>query len=121
MGKSGGRNIVVCCDGTSNQFGENNTNVVNLYELIRIDDEQINFYDPGVGTSSRSLFIPFQWINNLVCQGLGLDLPRNVEEAYTFLMNNYEEGDKIFLFGFSRGAHTVRRLAAVLGKLGLLY
>ena len=115
------KNIIICCDGTSNQYGKNNTNVVKLYEMIEIGPHQFNFYDPGVGTSSRSLFIPFRWISNKLSQGLGLDLHKNVEDAYLYLMNNFEKEDRIYLFGFSRGAHTVRRLAAVLGKCGLLY
>lgn len=115
------KNIVICCDGTANQYGHNNTNVVKLYERVEINDNQLNFYDPGVGTSSRSWLMLFRFISNKLSQGLGLDLHRNVEDAYLYLMNHYEEGDQIFLFGFSRGAHTVRRLAAVLGKCGLLY
>lgn len=116
-----GRNLVICCDGTANQYGEHNTNVVKLYEMIVLDENQLNFYDPGVGTSSRAVLVPFRWLGNKISQGLGLDLHRNVEDAYAYLMHCYEEGDKIFLFGFSRGAHTVRRLADVLGKYGLLY
>lgn len=115
------KNIVICCDGTASQYGKNNTNVVKLYEMIQIDNAQLNFYDPGVGTSSRAIFVPFRWMSNKISQGLGLDLHKNVEDAYLFLMNCYEEGDQIFLFGFSRGAHTVRRFADVLGKCGLLY
>ncbi len=115
------KNIVICCDGTANQYGKNNTNVVKIYELIEIGEHQPNFYDPGVGTSSRALLPFFRKLSNSASQALGLDLSRNVEDAYLYLMNIYEEGDKIFLFGFSRGAHTVRRLADVIGKLGLLY
>lgn len=115
------KNIVICCDGTANQFGKNNTNVVKIYEMIVEDVNQPNFYDPGVGTTSRSALLPLRWLSNKISQGLGLDLGRNVEDAYSFLMNTYEDGDQIFLFGFSRGAHTVRRLADVLWKLGLLY
>ena len=46
------KNIIICCDGTGNEYGPNNTNVVHLYELLVRDDEQIAFYDPGVGTFS---------------------------------------------------------------------
>ncbi len=115
------KNIVICCDGTANQFGKNNTNVVKIYEHIEIDENQPNFYDPGVGTSSRASFAFIRNLSNKASQVLGIDLARNVEDAYLYLMNNYEAGDRIFLFGFSRGAHTVRRLADVIGKLGLLY
>ena len=43
------KNIVVCCDGTGNEYGSNNTNVVKLYEAIVRDRDQAAFYDPGVG------------------------------------------------------------------------
>lgn len=115
------KNIIICCDGTNNQFGKNNTNVAKLYDMIIADSEQLNYYDPGVGTSARNSFAALRYASNLAKQAFGLDLSKNVEEAYRFLMKNYEEGDKIFLFGFSRGAHTVRRLADVLGDYGLLH
>ena len=115
------KNIVICCDGTSNQFGKNNTNVVKIYDIIVEDKNQLNFYDPGVGTTSNSILIPIRKIQNIISQALGSDLQQNVEDAYRYLMNTYEDGDKIFLFGFSRGAHTVRRLADILWKYGLLY
>ncbi len=48
-----GKNIVICCDGTGNEYGDNNTNVVKLFKLIEKDQEkQIAYYDPGVGTFS---------------------------------------------------------------------
>ena len=43
------KNIVVCCDGTGNEYGANNTNVVKLYEAIVRDPDQVAFYDPGAG------------------------------------------------------------------------
>lgn len=51
---------------------------------------------------------------------LGIGLKTNVQEAYTFLANNYHEGDEIFLFGFSRGAYTVRSLAGLIAHIGIL-
>lgn len=83
-------------------------------------EQQKIFYDPGVGTSSTALLAPFQFIQKMISQALGLDLHQNVEDAYRYLMNVYQDGDRIFLFGFSRGAHTVRRLASLLEKCGLL-
>ncbi|MBY0553170.1 DUF2235 domain-containing protein [bacterium] len=115
------KNIVVCCDGTGNQYGENNTNVVKLFERLVSNESQKIFYDPGVGTSSNALLIPFQLLSNVFTQALGLDLQRNVEDAYYYLMNVYQPGDRIFLFGFSRGAHTVRRLASLIEMCGLLH
>lgn len=117
------RNLIVCCDGTSNEFGPQNTNVVRLVQVLDRDPTaQLVYYDPGVGTLPE----PGIWsragkaISELWGLAFGAGLTRNVEEAYTFLMNNWRPGDAVFLFGFSRGAYTVRVLAGLLHLLGLL-
>jgi uncharacterized protein (DUF2235 family) len=120
------KNIVICCDGTGNEISENISNVLKLYRVLRktgkAEPNQVVFYDPGVGTLAR----PNPWtklkqdaraVLGLVT-GYGLD--DNVLSAYQFLINHYEDGDEIFLFGFSRGAHTVRVLAGLIHKAGLL-
>lgn len=114
------RNIIVCCDGTGNTFGSNNTNVVLTYLSVVQDAGQIACYDPGVGT-----FDPNNPLTNETFTGLGklrhwfhetwggateAGTQTNVQEAYRFLMSNYREGDRVFLFGFSRGTHAVRLL-----------
>ena len=118
-----GRNLVVCCDGTSNEFGDVNTNVVRLFQaLIQDPLTQLAYYDPGVGT------LPEPGLRTRIGQKLSLwgglafgwGLTRNVEEAYTFLMNSWLPGDRVFLVGFSRGAYTVRVLASALHQIGLL-
>jgi len=117
------RNIVICCDGTNNQFGPENTNVVRLVQVVEHDAQaQLVYYDPGVGTLPE----PGLW-NRLAARisilwglAFGAGLERNVEEAYSFLMDFYEPGDRVFLFGFSRGAYTARVLAGLLHQLGLL-
>ncbi len=116
------KNIVVCCDGTGNTYGKNNTNVVKIFEAVVKDNDQIAFYDPGVGTFSekRFIFAPLRWFGRLLGDAFGIGLQKNVEDAYAYLMDVYEDGDQLFLFGFSRGAHTVRRLASMLDKCGLL-
>jgi uncharacterized protein (DUF2235 family) len=117
------RNLVICCDGTNNQFGPENTNVVRLVEvLVQDSEQQLVFYDAGVGTMPEpGLFTKIgKTVSMWFGLGLGTGLMRNVEEAYTFLMQNWEPGDRVFLFGFSRGAYTVRVLAALLHQLGLL-
>ena len=114
------RNIVVCCDGTGNEYGRHNTNVVKLYEALVRDVNQIAFYDPGVGTFSF-LGIPLgRRIGLLLGQAFGAGLQKNVEDAYRYLMDQYQPGDRLFLFGFSRGAFTVRALAGMLNLCGLL-
>jgi uncharacterized protein (DUF2235 family) len=120
------RNIVILCDGTGNEISENISNVLKLYRCLRktpkTSPRQIVFYDPGVGTLSQ----PGTW-NKLrqdfiailgLATGYGLD--DNVLSAYGFLANNWREGDHVYLFGFSRGAYTVRVLAGLIHKVGLI-
>lgn len=118
----GTRNLVVCCDGTGNQPGaRKDTNVVRLVDMLAKDDGQIVYYDGGVGT----LGAQGAWTRagQLFTKGLGLafgyGLRQNIAEAYQFLMSTYRPGDRIFLFGFSRGAYTVRALAGLLWMCGL--
>lgn len=121
---SNGKNIVICCDGTSNQISEKNTNVVYLFEAVEKHEKgQVAFYDPGVGTFSSTFMGTkiFKPIGKLMGAAFGYGVTKNIEDAYRFLMDTYEEGDRIFLFGFSRGAFTVRSLSGILHKSGLLY
>jgi len=117
------KNIVICCDGTGNEFGDNNSNVVKLYSALIIDGrQQVGYYHPGVGTMGAPTAhnkITKAWS---VVMGLafGAGLLANVGDAYRFLMNIFEDGDQVFLFGFSRGAYTARALAGVLHMFGLL-
>ena len=79
------------------------------------DTEQVAYYDPGVGTRGSVRWM--DWWD----QATGWSVDENVKQAYEFLMNFYEDGDRIYLFGFSRGAFTVRVLAGLITKTGLLY
>ena len=117
------KNIVICCDGTRGKYDrpEKNTNVVRLFEQLKPDSvDQVCYYDPGIGTQRRLRSNWFLWVKNLVASASGYGLRLNVVEAYKYLMNNYEEGDRVFLFGYSRGAHTVRALAGLLCRCGLI-
>ena len=114
------KNIVVCCDGTANEFGDINTNVVHTYELAIKNKGQIAFYDPGVGTGGWEYDENTLGLKSLADQATGHGLQKNVEDAYRYLMTCYESGDHIYLFGFSRGAFTARSLAGMLYKVGLL-
>jgi uncharacterized protein (DUF2235 family) len=117
------KNIVICCDGTGNEFGDHNSNVVKLYSALIVDGKrQVGYYHPGVGTMgapSAHNQISEAWS---VVMGLafGAGLLANVGDAYRYLMNVYEDGDRVYLFGFSRGAYTVRALAGVIHMFGLL-
>jgi uncharacterized protein (DUF2235 family) len=117
------KNIIICCDGTGNQFGEQNSNVVKLYRILQKEQNtQVAFYDPGVGTmSDPDVKTPVAKImSKLFGLAFGCGMHRNIREAYSYLMENYEDGDRVFLFGFSRGAYTVRVLAGFIRMCGLL-
>jgi uncharacterized protein (DUF2235 family) len=117
------KNIVVCCDGTGNEFGDHNSNVVKLYSTLIVDGtRQVGYYHPGVGTMGAPTAhnkISKAWS---IVMGLafGSGLLANVGDAYRFLMNVYEDGDNVYLFGFSRGAYTARAIAGLLHMFGLL-
>jgi uncharacterized protein (DUF2235 family) len=74
---------------------------------------QAVFYDQGVGTGNL--------LDRLSGGAFGSGLDLNIQDAYRFLMNNYDAGDDIFFFGFSRGAYTVRSTAGFIRKSGLLH
>ena len=116
------KNIIVCCDGTGNQFGPENSNVVKLYTCLTVDGEQVAYYHPGVGTMgapNRSTSIG-KHSSRIGGLAFGYGFTDNIASAYKFLMDEYAEGDHIYLFGFSRGAYTVRALAGALYMYGLL-
>jgi uncharacterized protein (DUF2235 family) len=120
-----GKNIVVCLDGTGNQLrAKGNTNVVLLYEMLDLSEpsKQIAYYDPGVGTfSSPGAWTPLaRRVSKLAGLAVGVGLRANLGEVYTYLMQHYEAGDKLFVFGFSRGAYCARALAGLLNTAGLL-
>jgi uncharacterized protein (DUF2235 family) len=117
------KNIVICFDGTNNKFGSQNTNVVRLVQLIeRNPSTQRLYYDPGVGTLPE----PGVWsalgkrVSEIYGLAFGRGLSWKVQEAYSYLMDFWEPGDKVLVFGFSRGAYSARVLAGMLHTLGLL-
>ena len=114
------KNIVVCSDGTGNTaIKERGTNVFKLYEAIDTayptngQPLQIAIYDDGVGTASLK---PIQILGG----AFGWGLSRNVKQLYTALAHSYVPGDKLYFFGFSRGAFTVRSLAGFIATVGLV-
>ena len=118
------RNLVICCDGTTNEFGVSPTNVVRLTHLLDQADpaKQLVFYDSGVGTMPAP-GVRAKTKHKLDCLAgklLGAGIHAKLTVVYRFLMHHYEEGDRIYLFGYSRGAYTVRALAGVLHQFGLL-
>ncbi|HEX6376557.1 MAG TPA: DUF2235 domain-containing protein [Allosphingosinicella sp.] len=116
------RKLVVLLDGTGNQIGRNLTNVLKLYRAIEKGDDQLVYYDPGVGTVGQ----PGWWrqlaikVREVLGLALGLGLDDNVLDAYSWLCRSWREGDQIYLLGFSRGAYTARVLAGFIRLIGLL-
>jgi uncharacterized protein (DUF2235 family) len=115
------KNIVLLSDGTGNSAAKIfKTNVWRLYQALDRADppspnkrRQIAFYDDGVGTSA---FRPLAVLGG----AFGLGLKRNVKELYTFLCQNWQEGDDIYVFGFSRGAFTIRVLIGMIATQGVI-
>jgi uncharacterized protein (DUF2235 family) len=116
------RSLVVCLDGTRNEPETGVTNVARLYSIAVKDENQLVYYDPGVGTmGARSATTRAgKWLTQMSGLVLGHGVKENVQEAYSFLMHTYQPGDRIFVFGFSRGAYTARALAGMLRTVGLL-
>lgn len=116
------RNLIVCLDGTRNEPEMSATNVVRVYDIAVKDARQLGYYDPGVGTmGARGAVTPTgKQLTQIAGLVIGYGVRENIEEAYRFLMNTYQPGDQIYIFGFSRGAYTARALAGLLRTVGLL-
>src|SRR5258706_14355560 len=114
------KNIVVCFD---NLYGMQSTNVIRLYHTLSHDlESQVTYYYPSLGAMGPPL--PFGGAVKLVKRTLGLafglGLFEELRSAYKFLMQAYEQGDRLFFFGVGRGAYTARTLAGILHLSGLV-
>lgn len=117
------KNIVVCCDGTANEFARDRTNVVKLYStLVQDRERQVAYYHPGLGTMEPpgALIGIARLVTKMLGKAFGYGLQADVRDTYVFLMSVFESGDQVFLFGFSRGAYTVRAVASLLRMYGLI-
>lgn len=116
------KDIVILLDGTSNEISRKRTNVLRLYGCLEKSERQLVYYDPGVGTigAEDAWSRVRRWLAELWGMATGWGLDANVKEAYRFLVERYEEGDRIWLMGFSRGAYTARVLAGFLHAFGLI-
>jgi uncharacterized protein (DUF2235 family) len=117
------RRIIVACDGTGQSASRGGdsipTNVTRFCDALSNsgDVQQIVFYQSGVGTQDLGA----GWgVGKLIQGALGEGLDDNVADGYTFIMNNYQPGDELFIFGFSRGAFTARVLANIVARLGVI-
>ena len=115
------KRLIVCCDGTWNTPDQEEngvpapTNVFKLFNALAKSDgdiEQRKYYQAGVGSEGGTF-------DAILGGAIGKGISRNIQDAYQWLGSNYEEGDEIYLFGFSRGAFASRSLGGFLGK-GLL-
>src|SRR6266704_392303 len=118
------KNIVLCLDGTNNKLrSAANTNVVRMFDLLDLRDasRQVAYYSPGVGTfSSPAAWTPVaRSVSRYSGLAFGAGLRENLGGAYRYLMSVHEPGDRLFFFGFSRGAYTARALTGMLEVFGL--
>jgi uncharacterized protein (DUF2235 family) len=112
------KRLIVCADGTWNEPTQTSpTNVVKIARAIATSDGlgngQIIFYHQGLGTDGNI----FDRING---GAVGQGIDKNIQNIYLFLASNFEDGDELWLFGFSRGAYTVRSVAGLIRNSGLL-
>lgn len=116
------RNLVVCLDGTNNEPEHGATNVARIYDVAKKAADQLVYYDPGVGTMGARGAVTRLGKALTRAEGLvaGYGIEDNLEEAYNWLSRNYQAGDRIYVFGFSRGAYTARALTGMLHTVGLL-
>ena len=109
------KRIVICADGTWNdpqdEYPTNVLRVARAISPLAADGrQQVVFYDWGVGS----------YYATVRGGASGLGIMKNIQDAYRFIVQNYQSGDEIFLFGFSRGAYTVRCLCGMLNNCGVL-
>ncbi|KAI0789554.1 hypothetical protein C8Q75DRAFT_718500 [Abortiporus biennis] len=118
------RTVVLCFDGTGDQFDADNSNVEQFFSMLKKDDrkQQVVYYQSGIGTyTSPAVMTPFlAKVGKTLDSMVAWNLNAHVMGGYEFIMQNYEAGDKICIFGFSRGAYIARALAGMLHKVGLL-
>lgn len=118
--ESHGRTLVMCLDGTGDQFDADNSNVVHFVSCLRKHtlEKQVTYYQSGIGTYGKGGLR--NGLGAAADMAIGSGLGIHIKDAYRFLMQNYREGDKICLLGFSRGAYTVRCLSGMLHKVHLM-
>jgi uncharacterized protein (DUF2235 family) len=117
------KNIVICCDGTANEFARDRTNVIKLYStLVHDRDGQVAYYHPGIGTMEPfgALSPITRKLTRVLGMAVGYGLENDIRDAYVFLMQTYQPGDSVFLLGFSRGAFTVRAVASLIRMYGMI-
>jgi uncharacterized protein (DUF2235 family) len=116
------KNIVILSDGTGLGFRTQKAKRSNVWKLWDATKkaahaQQVTFYDEGLGAEHKREWR--RWAYDLASVLTGLGISQNIKDCYTALIEYYEPGDRVFLFGFSRGAYTVRSLGGVLSLCGI--
>ncbi|KIM41061.1 hypothetical protein M413DRAFT_72257 [Hebeloma cylindrosporum] len=121
------RTLVLCFDGTGDQFDADNSSIVEFFSMLKKDDpgKQLVYYQAGIGTyTTPQIATP---LASTISKNLDMAIAWNLDShimdkpsGYEFLMQNYQAHDRICIFGFSRGAYTARCLAGMIHKVGLL-
>jgi uncharacterized protein (DUF2235 family) len=107
------KKLIVCSDGTWQKVtSPYPTNVMKITQAIKCAPDNLVFYGEGIGTGN--------WIDRIAGGLFGIGIDKNIQDAYRFLCLNYAPGDQIYLFGFSRGAYTVRSLVGLIRSIGML-
>ncbi|KAJ6453178.1 hypothetical protein C8R45DRAFT_847321 [Mycena sanguinolenta] len=119
------RCLILCFDGTGDQFDADNSNIVQLVSALKKDDrtKQMVYYQSGIGTYTSSSKVATHLLTKIsltLDAAIAWNLSSHVMSGYEFLMQNYTAGDRICIFGFSRGAYIARSLAGMIHKVGLL-
>lgn len=116
------KRIITCSDGTWNKLEtEERTNVVKMFDSIckveKSEDgtemRQLKAYDEGVGTG-------YSWRDRIVGGATGAGIDKHIKDMYIFILLNYQPGDDLYMFGFSRGAYTARSIAGFIRNCGIL-
>ncbi|KAG8900193.1 hypothetical protein FRB99_006193 [Tulasnella sp. 403] len=120
-----GRRLILCFDGSGDSYDDDNTNIVRFFTALEKNctDKQLCYYQPGIGTyvaPNAAWSSISKKVAETIDFALAWYLDAHIMGGYRFLMQNYTKGDKICIFGFSRGAYTARCLAGMLHKVGLL-
>ena len=105
------KRIIFCADGTW-EAPVSGTNVYRLYKSFAVTSDQVAFYDDGVGADAKGL-------DRILDGAFGRGILQKIQDGYTKIAHLFEPGDELFLFGFSRGAYTVRSLAGMIANCGL--
>ncbi|KAH8828595.1 hypothetical protein DL96DRAFT_1463103 [Flagelloscypha sp. PMI_526] len=121
------RTLIICFDGTGDEFDDDNSNVCELFTMLKKSnpEQQVVYYQassPGIGTYNPHQFFTSlaNWFSNTLDSMWAQNLDDHIMRGYEFLMQNYRAGDRICIFGFSRGAYTARCLAGMIREVGVL-